>query len=225
MTSLERVSIPGEGFSVPGVILTPQQVEGAAVIVPGYGGNKEELLGLAWRIAVAGIAACAIDLRGHGEHSLALDENVALDVTAAIHYCSRYGKVTTIGHSLGGRLALLSGADYAIGVSPALNTVFSDPTQAMITKLRSYRVREKHPGINFEILRQIPQFARQPERPAAILYGSRDVPEIVNAAAQLKQEGVPVNEIAGAFHSDIFFLEETFAVIGKRLKAWYGGPR
>src|SRR5208337_1469406 len=103
---IEREFIQADGFNIPCVTLTPGVSQGAAVIVHGYGGCKEEQLGLAWRVAEVGITACAIDQRGHGEHELSLDEHVLQDVEAAIAYCRRFGRVAAIGHSSGGRLSL-----------------------------------------------------------------------------------------------------------------------
>jgi dienelactone hydrolase len=46
------------------VLIQPADPRGAAVIVHGgYGGNKEEQLGLGWRVAEAGLVAYVIDLR------------------------------------------------------------------------------------------------------------------------------------------------------------------
>ena len=83
---IEREFIEADGFGIPCVILTPSVSHGAAVVVHGYGGCKEEQLGLAWRIAEIGITACAIDHRGHGEHKLPLGEDVLQDVETVIKY-------------------------------------------------------------------------------------------------------------------------------------------
>ena len=59
---IKREIINGYGFTVPCVTLNPGNSRGAAVIASGYGGSKEETLGLAWRIAENGITAGCIDL-------------------------------------------------------------------------------------------------------------------------------------------------------------------
>lgn len=64
---LERKTIEAVGCGIPAVILTPGAPRGAAVVVHGYGVNKEEILGLASRVAGWGLAVCALDLRGYGE--------------------------------------------------------------------------------------------------------------------------------------------------------------
>lgn len=59
-----------------------------------------------------------------------------MDLKTSIEYCKKFGKVVVIGHSLGGRIALTSNVDYAIGISPALNTVFSDATMKVLTDVQ-----------------------------------------------------------------------------------------
>jgi esterase/lipase len=214
-----RQSIHSNGFKVPGILLVPTNARSAVVIAHGYGGCKEEPLGLAWRVAESGLAVCSIDIRGHGEHALPMDEHIQDDMEAAIEYCRRYGKVTAIGHSLGGRLALLSSADHMIGISPALNRIFSPQTREVLKNLRSYRVREMYPGQNFDILNQLPIYRHEAGREAMIVYGSRDVPEITAACNEIASS-VPTVLIENAMHNDIYTLEATFKCVIKQLSAW-----
>jgi len=219
--NIERKIIQANGFSIPCVILRPPVSYGAAVLIHGYGGCKEEQLGLAWRVAEVGITTCAIDHRGHGEHKLPLDENVPQDVEVAIAYCRGFGKIAAIGHSSGGRLSLTSSADFAIGISPALKTTYSPQTERIITDLRSYRVRESFSGVNFEVLKKLPAWQPVDDERALILFGSRDVPEIASACKELKAKGSHVIEIDRALHNDIFLLEETFAQVTRQLTNWF----
>jgi alpha-beta hydrolase superfamily lysophospholipase len=218
---LKRETIQTDGLDIPCVILRPPVSHGAAVVVHGYGGCKEEQLGLAWRIAEAGTTACVIDHRGHGEHKLPLNEDVLQDVEAAINYCRSFGRVAAIGHSSGGRLCLISSADFAVGISPALKTAYSPETQRIIRDLRSYRVRESFPGVNFEILKKLPVWQAAENELAFILFGSRDVPEIVSSCKDLRAKGKHVIQIDGALHNDIFLIEETFAQVAKKLDEWF----
>jgi len=89
---IEKEMIGGDGFEVPCVTLKPSNSKGAVVVVHGYGGFKEETLGLAWRIAEKGFTTGAIDLRGHGEHMLDLDEKILSDLETAITHFKPYGK-------------------------------------------------------------------------------------------------------------------------------------
>ena len=219
--NIQRGIIQADGFGIPSVKLTPPVSHGAAVIVHGYGGCKEEQLGLAWRVAEIGLTACAIDHRGHGENKLPLDEEVLQDVEAAIKYCRSFGNVAAIGHSSGGRLCLISSADFAIAISPALKTTYSAETQRIINDLRGYRVRESFSGVNFEVLKKLPVPQSIDNMRTLILFGSRDVPEIVSSCKELRAKGNDVVEIDQALHNDIFLLEETFRRVVKKLGEWF----
>jgi dienelactone hydrolase len=109
-----------DGYAVPAYLLEPDRPAGAIALAHGYGGAKEQMLGLAARLAEAGFATCCPDLRGHGEHPAPLGPGLLHDLDAAVGYCRRYGRVAALGHSLGGRLALMSSADLLIAVSPAI---------------------------------------------------------------------------------------------------------
>ena len=54
-----------------------------------------------------------------------------------------------------------------------------------------------------------------------ILFGSRDVPEIVSVCKDLEKEGRAI-EINQGLHADMFLLEETFQQITKKLRIWFG---
>lgn len=164
---------------------------------------------------------CAIDLRGHGEHEFPLNEGILLDVEAAVRYMRKYGKVVAIGHSLGGRLSLLSGADYCVGLSPAFSKTFSDQTQQMIKISRGYRVREESPDILFKTLGGLPEWQFDGGGNVEIIVGSRDIPEIITTSNLLREQGASVTQIDKALHNDIFLLEQTFGRIAARLKEWY----
>lgn len=124
---IRRQIIKGDGVEIPSIVLTPDDFKGVAIIVPGYGGSKDEELGLAYRVAEAGFKTFAIDFRGHGENGSHFDENIILDLEVVINHCKGFGKVVVIGHSLGGRIALISSSDYAIGISSVI------PSKASLT--------------------------------------------------------------------------------------------
>lgn len=208
---------------MPSVIISPQEPVGGAVIAHGYGGCKEELLGLAWRVAEQGLAACAIDLRGHGEHRMAMDKDFLVDYEAAIKHCRRYGRVVALGHSLGGRLALISSADFAIGISPPLDPEYCARTQELLHKVRSYRVKQESTNAVFEYLKNLPVNESDRSGRTLVIYGSRDVPEIVDSCNELKASGANVLQIEEARHGDTYQLESTFSAIAGQLAAWFNG--
>ena len=216
---IERKYVARDGFRVPCIFLVPPGADSAAVVIHGYGGCKEEPLGLAWRIAESGVAACTLDLRGHGEHEMPLDEHLNDDLEAVIDHCRNFGRITAIGHSLGGRLALISSADHSIGISPAYLKEYSTQTYETIRNARDYRTRSKYPGQIFDILRDLPVWQPKPGKEDMVIYGSRDIPEI-RAACEGVRDQMQVLVVEKALHNDIFMLEATYGAIIKQLSDW-----
>jgi alpha-beta hydrolase superfamily lysophospholipase len=88
----------------------------AVVLVPMYTRTKDDWRPFAERLQAAGIAALALDVRGHGGSagSAAPSPAMALDVRAAVDYlAARPGgrAVGVVGASLGATLALMAAAD------------------------------------------------------------------------------------------------------------------
>lgn len=217
---IQRKFIDAGSYKVPCVMFMPYSASGAVVIVHGYGGSKEEQLGLAWRVAETGLATCAIDLRGHGEHVLPLDLNVPDDIEAAIRHCRSFGKVIVIGHSMGGRMALLSSADSVIALSPAVCPTYG-PAIHKIIESWSHKVREPSKAFCFDVLEKLPAWRPDGKRRTLIIYGSRDMPEIARGCQKLKELGVPAVEIAHGLHSDIFLLEPTIDAVKAELSRMF----
>lgn len=210
-----RIRIHAGGFDVPAIIVSPENFRASVAVIHGYGGNKEEMLGLAWRIAEAGFRAVSIDLRGHGEHLLRFDGEIMKDVEAVIAFLRTHGPVAVVGHSLGGRLALHSSADFAIGISPAIRRSFSEQTRKHIRSMRAHRVREVSDHILFDVLERLPEWNASDR--AALVVGERDVPEIADGCAELGKKGADLTVIPRALHADIFNQEECFAAVVKHL--------
>lgn len=57
-----------------------------------------------------------------------------------------------------------------------------------------------------------------------IIYGSRDISEIVTACDRLAPSMANVLRIEGAMHSDTYLLPATFGGIARQLSEWYRGP-
>ena len=128
-------------------------------------------------------------------------------------------KLLLLGHSLGGRLSLISNADYAIGISPALNKIFSPQTVKLLEDNRDYKVRKSDCDV-FKILNDLPIFQFDKNK-SLIIYGSRDIPEIMSECVKLDSDGVEVIKIDDALHSDIFLYEPTFKTVARKLNEWY----
>jgi hypothetical protein len=102
-----------------------------------------------------------------------------------------------------------------------LNKSFSEPTKDILTNLRSYRVRECYPGVNFDILEKTAQWQPDHNKKHLIIFGSRDVPEILKSCVDLQERGVPVIKIDNALHSDIFLNDQTFNTVVDQLRNWF----
>jgi len=176
-----------DGHAVPAYTFLPESVRGGAAVVHGYGGCKEQMLGIAARLAEEGWATVAPDLRGHGEHPAPLGEGVLYDVEAAVQWLRRYGKVAAVGHSLGGRLALISSADLVVAISPAVASRPSEEGRQMLLAFGSTTVRSPSPTYILELLRKMGE-ATQPGRPTLLLHGERDIPTLIEGIRRLSQE-------------------------------------
>lgn len=213
---IARTTFGASDARLPLIAITAPGNAASAVVVHGFGGNKEELLGLSFRIAELGFDTYTMDLRGHGENAGALDPAMLDDVEALIAHCRRAGAVAAVGHSLGGRLALLSSADYRVGISPALGKTFSGRTRDTVKRQRNHRVSEATDDAGFDIIDALPDVSALTARDL-ILYGSRDVPEIVVSCEALQRDGHHVVRVDDAFHGDIVVLAATFREIGRLL--------
>lgn len=167
-----------DGHDVPAYLILPASPRAGVAIAHGYGGCKEHMLGLAARLAEQGLAACVFDIRGHGEHPAPLGPAMLLDLEAALARLRRYGRVAAVGHSLGGRLALLSSAEAVAAISPALPQKPSEEGRAMLLKFGGTAVRAQAPDEILSLLRTLP--VPQPQdRPTLLLYARGDIPSLI----------------------------------------------
>jgi pimeloyl-ACP methyl ester carboxylesterase len=226
-----------DGHRLPAVLLEPPSLRGGAVVSHGYGGTKEDVLGLALALAVRSWAAVAIDLRGHGEHPAPVDAGFLDDINGAVDYMRRFGRTVALGHSFGGRLALASEADRAIGISPSVFRGISAEGQVMMDTFTSPRVREERPGYLLEIAAAIPPI-RDDGKPRFIVHSEKDVPGILAglqalSLANLERVAVPplytkapsdprlLAYLPAWFnHGDTLVNPEALA----RVMAWLDGP-
>lgn len=182
-----------DGHPIPGFLLWPESPRGGALVLPGYGATKEHVLGLAVVINEKGWAALAIDVCGHGENLAAIGPGMCDEVEAGLRYLRRFGGVAALGFSLGGRLALMSSADYMVAISPAVVTEISPQGKWMFENFPSPAVREPYSGYVIELLDALGPVSSH-SRPCLLLYAERDIPAILDGAAGLKA-GLPGAEL------------------------------
>lgn len=218
---VERSSIPSNAGPIPAILITPPEPKGAVVLAHGYGGCKEEQLGFGFRMAECGLLVCVIDWRGHGGNPHDFDGGIGDDIDAAIAYCRQFGSVAAVGHSIGGRAALTSSADFVIALSPGLPRQYGRQTHLALRNLRCHRVRPPSLDILLDALDTMPVWHPKSSKPALIIFGSRDLIEIVDACRTLKAAGGPAVEIEGALHMDIYLTESVFALVNDQLKGWF----
>ena len=143
------------------------------------------MLGLALALAEKGVASLAIDLCGHGENAAAIGPGMLGEVEAAVSYAkSRFGGVGCTGLSIGGRLSLMSSADYVAAMSPAVVTEISPQGKWMFENFPRPGVREPYSGYVAELLKELGAVPRR-ERPTLLLYSERDIPMILDGAKEL----------------------------------------
>jgi fermentation-respiration switch protein FrsA (DUF1100 family) len=176
-----------DGHVIPGFLLSPASPRGGAVVCHGYGGLKEQMLGLAVAVAEKGTAALTIDLCGHGENMAPIGPAMRDELEAAIAFVRRFGKAAVIGHSLGGRLALMSSADIVVAMSPSVMMQMSPQGKWMFENLPSPGVREPYAGYVLELLEKLGPVPSH-GRPCLLLYSERDIQALLDGATGLQTQ-------------------------------------
>ena len=214
---ITRTEFKSNNTIFPSINIKVENSKAEVIIIHGFGGNKEEQLGLGFRVSELGFNTYTIDLQGHGQNEQPLDSDLLDNLNSVIKQLKNKYKVVAIGHSLGGRISLLSDADIRIGISPALKKNYSEKTVGMINMMRQYRVKELEPGYNFQLLNELPDVDKTMTPQDLILYGTRDVPEIIEECKALADKELNVFLIPNAFHNDIYLLEDTIKEVEKHL--------
>ena len=174
-----------DGHNIPAFLFTPPTPRGAAVVVHGYGASKEQMLGVAEALVEKKLAALVIDLCGHGENRFAIGAAMRDEVDAAVAYARRFGKVAVVGHSLGGRLALMSSADAIVAMSTSVMVQMSPQGKWMFENLPSPGIREPYSGYVLELLEALGPVPSH-DRLCLLLYAERDLQALLDGAGDLQ---------------------------------------
>ena len=175
-----------DGHPIPGYLFKPASPRGGVVVCHGYGGSKEHMLGIAAGIAEKGAAALAVDLCGHGENGTPIGPAMRDELEAAVVFVRRFGRAGAIGHSLGGRLSLMSSADVMVAMSPSVMVQMSPQGKWMFENLPSPAVREPYSGYVIELLEKLGPVPPH-GRPCLLLYSERDIQPLLDGAAGLME--------------------------------------
>jgi len=170
-----------DGHAIPALLFSPASPRGGAVVCHGYGASKEEMLGVAAAVAEKGTAALVIDLCGHGENAAPIGPAMREELEAAIAFVRRFGRTAVVGHSLGGRLALMSSADVMVAMAPSVMMQMSPQGKWMFENLASPSVREPYKGYVIELLEKLGNVPPH-GRPCLLVYSERDVLALLEGA-------------------------------------------
>lgn len=198
----------------PAYLLLPQDSRKNAVVLHGYGGTKEETLGLGLAAAAAGYAAYVPDLPGHGAHPETLTGDSIREFAASLRSA---GFAAAIGHSLGGLVTMVLKTGTVCLLSVPLEAKFTGKKSELLWVLRARRVREKKPYAGLEEAFTA-LGATWPEPPVLLLYAARDLPVCLAAAARGKETGWEVRAVRGTGHLDVVSAPETLAAVTSWLK-------
>jgi dienelactone hydrolase len=181
-----------DGHPVPAFLFSPASPRGGAVVCHGYGASKEQMLGIGAAVAEKGTAALVIDLCGHGENMAPIGPGMRDELESAVAFVRRFGRTAAIGHSLGGRLALMSSADVMVAMSPSVMVQMSPQGKWMFENLPSPGVREPYSTYVLDLLESLGPVPSH-RRPCLLLYSERDIQTLLDGAAAL-QEQLPLAE-------------------------------
>lgn len=207
----------------PSVILvTSENPTKKGLVIHGYGGNKEEMLGLAVMLAGnAGLALLIFDLPGHGafqdkEFNL---ENSLKRIKEIIHLCHSEREYASeesqseilrhnvpqddiifIGHSIGARLGLMSGISKGILLSMPGDAFFEGNKKDLMRILRVRRVKEKLP---FSGLEEILSVEVKPSKDNLMLAADKDIQSVTALYDECLGNGIECKKIKNSNHLDI----------------------
>jgi dienelactone hydrolase len=113
LTAPHRIALRAPGGPPLAALHWPARSGAPGVlVVPGLGSRKENHADMGAAVAAAGMAAVALDLRGHGDSGGDLDGGVLDDVVAGLDLLTArgHGPLGIRGSSMGGLLALITAA-------------------------------------------------------------------------------------------------------------------
>jgi pimeloyl-ACP methyl ester carboxylesterase len=191
----------------------PYRAEG--LVVHGYGGNKEEMLGLALDVAQrSGLRLVVFDLPGHGDFTGApLELASALGcVNEALAELER--PQVLIGHSLGARVGLMSQLPTAVLISMPGAAVFEGSPRDLLRTLRARRVIETSP---YSGLREILSVDVAPAPDTLMVRADHELRSSIAMVSAWQALNVGCRRIDDTDHRDVISSPTTFKAINEWL--------
>lgn len=197
--------------STPSIIIEPEKPRSTVILLHGYGGSKEEMLPLAYRLALAGFAGLAIDLPGHGQNKELFNYENAIKLLGEV-VGGPYDPAAIIGHSISARLGLTLGLPI-IMLSPPLTIDFDGSRSEMLKVLRARRVREEKPYWGLRTILEKLAGKYDSDTTSLTIYGGNDLKTVKDFAQKRRGQGYKVMMVKGAGHLDIISAEETLRAV------------
>ncbi|OGO43872.1 MAG: hypothetical protein A2Z04_06535 [Chloroflexi bacterium RBG_16_57_9] len=208
-----------DGHMIPAYLIEPDQPEGGLVLIHGYTDAKDDILGFAVHLAEAGVAVLVPDLPGHGGNMAPVGRAVLDDFEQAIAYMRRYGKVIAAGHSIGGRLSMMTSADAMLALSPSVVAEISPMGKFMFEQLPTPSIREPYSGYVADLLNELGDVPTH-DKPCLLLYSARDIPNIIAGTKALaaRLPRAQLHEISRNVRPD---LQPEQPPLARFLPRWY----
>ena len=186
------------------------------LVLHGYGGNKEEIMGLAIHLAENLDSKIAVfDLPGHGSHQ----EN-KLNLKNALAAVSNALRILdnpsfAVGHSLGARLALMTKLPTVTAISPPLDVHFEGSRKDLLRVMRTRRVKEESPfsGSN-EIISQDSKLAEK----TLLLKADQELATVNSFCEKWQNRNIDCHKIKNTNHLDIISAPQTIELTCNWLK-------
>lgn len=202
-----------ENKETPAIIVEPDKPKFTALLLHGYGGSKEEMLPIAYRLALVGIAGLAVDLPGHGQNKDLFNYDNAMGTVERV--VSLHNPKAVVGHSIGGRLGLKLGLPIVV-ISPPLTIAFAGSRAEMLKILRARRAREEQPYMGLRNVLEKLAGDLGDSAASITIYGGHDLKTVKDFAKKRRSIGGNIMMVKGAGHLDIISAEETL----KKVPAW-----
>ena len=223
-----------------GYLVGPRGARHQGLVIHGYGGNSEEMLGLAVGNAcrLDDVRMLVFDLPGHNcagagrksngetqEFEMAAEKvseepYELLTLNAALRSVEAATSALTepsffIGHSLGARLGFKAGLPLAVAISMPGPADFSGSRRELLTTLRARRVRE---AARYKGLEEILSDEVEPAPETFLLRAARDIDSVKTLTDEWQARGIRCLRINDCNHNDIVSSREAREAIADWLK-------